>query len=479
MRGKQPDVCAGISPVQTGGHSRRAVLAGGVTTGLAALSIPAQAGATSQTVPPSEFKALAPDTRLTVNRERAYRIMKDYGVDVLVGAMEINARYLTNMRSIYADLGQKNRIIGVMTANQDDPIIAILPGGFDVQRYADPQISGREFSTYTYVQNADEYEGRSRLSLDDEPQASKASRRIRPEGASISQAERLWEDARSSADAATSELALRQVLREITTKNSTIAIDDAGIERTLKRYGMTDYSFVDARNLFRRIRTVKSPVEIDRLRVAAKLHGQSVRAMFSNVEPGMRYEDIQAAFFTEVAKRGGRPDILAAGMVGGLRSGELVRDEPLLIDGVAHWDGYVGDFGRTLVLGSASLKLERRAKVIKQMVEASFALVRPGISYDELSKTGREIGRKIDPSFPIGVGPHSVGMQHTDDPFEDGYPFDVRGKTVLEAGMVITLDMPVIEPGWGSTHMETMLLVTPDGAEWLDEHDDVLHQAAG
>jgi Xaa-Pro aminopeptidase len=55
-------------------------------------------------------------------------------------------------------------------------------------------------------------------------------------------------------------------------------------------------------------------------------------------------------------------------------------------------------------------------------------------------------------------------------------PFMVREDVVLEAGMVITVDLPTLEPGWGSTHMESLILIKPDGAEWLDKSDDPLYE---
>ena len=114
--------------------------------------------------------------------------------------------------------------------------------------------------------------------------------------------------------------------------------------------------------------------------------------------------------------------------------------------------------------------------VLRRLVPAMFERVKPGIRYSELRQQGAELVRKFGARFNVGIGPHSVGMQHTDDAARDDLPFSVRADSMLEAGMTITLDMPTIEPGWGSTHMESLMLVTRDGAEWLDPYDDPLYE---
>jgi hypothetical protein len=67
-----------------------------------------------------------------------------------------------------------------------------------------------------------------------------------------------------------------------------------------------------------------------------------------------------------------------------------------------------------------------------------------------------------------------LGLQHTDDP--QGR-FDPPGKTAdraLEADMVINVDMPHLEIGWGAVHIEDTARVTGDGCEPLTSMDAAL-----
>jgi Xaa-Pro aminopeptidase len=70
------------------------------------------------------------------------------------------------------------------------------------------------------------------------------------------------------------------------------------------------------------------------------------------------------------------------------------------------------------------------------------------------------------PEFVLAV-PHSIGLQHTDDPAPMTLAGPDYGDPVLEPDMVINVDLPYIEVGWGAVHLEDTLLVTRDGCEPL------------
>jgi len=221
---------------------------------------------------------------------------------------------------------------------------------------------------------------------------------------------------------------------------------------------------------------VKSAVEIERMRRVSELNSAAGRASMAAFQPGMTMADIEALFFTEAARRGGRPNFIIAGMTQGLRQGELVRHKPLLVDCAATLDVYSGDFARTVVLGAPLRLLSERAQITGRVAEAPTATLKPGQLYSEIRARGQALLKQMGGNFPMGTGPHSVGMQHSGGPWRDDVPFQVREDVRLEAGMIITVDLPTLEPGWGSMHMESLILIKPDGAEWMDRIDDPLYE---
>jgi Xaa-Pro aminopeptidase len=457
--------------------SRREVMMG-VAAGLGATGIAATASAATGAATAQAVKALREDGRLPVNRERAYKLMKEAGIDALVGAGEFNSRYLTNMRSVMSEMGMPFRIIGVMPADPSKPIIAIMPS-VDIGRHTTPGREWPELVTYSGPSNVELYANLTNIPAGQDVPAVPARFWPADESAKLNDIEKLWEEnsaKRPTMNAASPELALRKVLQELGLSKARIGIDEPAIADALAQYGMAEIKPVPADNLFRKLRMVKSPVELDRMRTVSKLNSEAGRATMQRLALGMEFEDVQAVFFEELAKRGGRPAFLVAGMTSGLRSGRLVKHEPFLIDCVGRFQGYCGDFARTLVFGTPPKELEKRSKIIGQLAQATFETLKPGVKYSEIRAVGAATLKKLGGDFQVGVGPHSVGMQHSDDAGRDDMPFPVRADTVLEAGMVITVDLPTLEPGWGSTHMESLILITKDGAEWLDKHDDPLYE---
>ena len=67
--------------------------------------------------------------------------------------------------------------------------------------------------------------------------------------------------------------------------------------------------------------------------------------------------------------------------------------------------------------------------------------------------------------------PHSVGLEHTDDPKSVGGQQGQAADTVLEKNMVLNVDMPFTEIGWGSVHLEDTVRITADGFETLTSGD--------
>jgi Xaa-Pro aminopeptidase len=115
------------------------------------------------------------------------------------------------------------------------------------------------------------------------------------------------------------------------------------------------------------------------------------------------------------------------------------------------------------VLGEPSGEHRRRFAALRAGWDALRPLLRPGTRYSELERVAIETVRGNGfPEFRY-VTPHGLGLEHTDDPKPLGAQPGTKPDQVLEAGMVINVDMPYTEIGWGSLHLEDTTLVTPDG----------------
>ena len=66
-----------------------------------------------------------------------------------------------------------------------------------------------------------------------------------------------------------------------------------------------------------------------------------------------------------------------------------------------------------------------------------------------------------------------MGLEQTDQPRPTGAepPGSFDADLTFEDGMVCTLDMPYHEPGWGTTHVEDIMVVRANGAFALSSGD--------
>ena len=78
---------------------------------------------------------------------------------------------------------------------------------------------------------------------------------------------------------------------------------------------------------------------------------------------------------------------------------------------------------------------------------------------------------QVDASFAIN--PHSVGLNHTDEPSKYDFGLWEKDDIELVENMVLSVDMPVLDNGLGGTaHLEDLVLIGKDGPELLNTSDD-------
>ena len=88
--------------------------------------------------------------------------------------------------------------------------------------------------------------------------------------------------------------------------------------------------------------------------------------------------------------------------------------------------------------------------------------------FSDIGRIGREALRKAGHDYTVAFKPHSVGLEHEDQPRAgiDGRPCDIE----LADGMVLSVDCPLLDVGVGGTaHLEDLTLITADGSRPLHE----------
>jgi Xaa-Pro dipeptidase len=224
----------------------------------------------------------------------------------------------------------------------------------------------------------------------------------------------------------------------------------------------------EAGPLLRDVRVVKTPREIDLLREAAVRTDEAIATAFAGVAEGDTELDVQAIYQTELASlhtlpfltsiTSGRRTVFPNGQAGSrvLENGDLVR-----FDGGGRYRLYAADLARMAVVGGASDKQRSYYGAVKEGLETAISHVKAGAFARDVFNSAVEATRAAGIAhYERSHCGHGIGIENYDTPYISSASSDV-----LEEGMVICLETPYYELGWGGIQVEDTLLVTANGAE--------------
>ena len=218
------------------------------------------------------------------------------------------------------------------------------------------------------------------------------------------------------------------------------------------------------------LRIVKEAEEVELLRAVASIAGRAFDRVRAAIRPGLRERDV--AFLLEQTFRELGADgpafetIVAAGERGALPHGRasdrvLSRGDMVVVDFGATAAGYHSDTTRTIVVGEPTPEQGRVIEAVRQAQLESIALMKPGVTADEIDRRARDALAAEQHAFGHGLG-HGIGLQVHERPYLS--PTD---HTALRPGMVITNEPGIYIPGWGGVRLEEMVLITDTEPEVL------------
>jgi Xaa-Pro aminopeptidase len=239
---------------------------------------------------------------------------------------------------------------------------------------------------------------------------------------------------------------------------------------------------LDATPLLGAARAVKTPQEVERMRLANEIAAGATEHVRERLRPGMRESEVGAMWNAWVHGHGtgfeGKVE-LAHGFSlvwsgPGIRtftatgSREIQEREPTLLEIWVVADGYWADHTKNLVPGELDSRYVELEDRLASVYDGAIAFCRPGASLAELDRSVREAlaaaGYPGQPSHPIC---HGVGARAHEPP----YAHQAGGGTV-EAGMVLALEPGVYWPEGGGLRLEDNFHVTAAGAEKLSPFPD-------
>ncbi len=235
--------------------------------------------------------------------------------------------------------------------------------------------------------------------------------------------------------------------------------------------------------LLKDLRIQKDDTEIALIRKALTVAETSFLQFKQTIREGMTEK--QAAWTLEKLMRENGADSLSFDVIAASGSqsalphaipGEKTfrAGEPLLFDFGAKVDGYCSDTTRTLIMGRTESQFEEVYHTVFEAQKKGVAAIRPGAKASDVDAAARTYidSTKFEGKFAHSLG-HGVGMAIHESP-----RLSRLDETILEKGMVVTVEPGIYIPDWGGIRLENMILVTEDGAEVLNQtgYNDYLIQ---
>ncbi len=229
-------------------------------------------------------------------------------------------------------------------------------------------------------------------------------------------------------------------------------------------------------------RMVKEPIEIEALCEAIKMAQDAFTSLSKSLSPSQTEKNVADELERLMRSMGAQcaafPIIVAAGSNAALPhaipSQHCIGNENLLlIDwGASSPSGYKSDLTRVLDTHSFSKtkgqtetkdKLRKIYSIVLGAQKAAFNTIKPGVKALEVDNAARQFiaDAGFGDYFGHGLG-HGIGLQIHEAPW-----FRPGSETILEPGMVFTLEPGIYLPGWGGVRIEDNILVTSSGAQYL------------
>jgi len=241
--------------------------------------------------------------------------------------------------------------------------------------------------------------------------------------------------------------------------------------KKLKEFCPRNAKLVPATGLVESIREVKDEAEIDQIKNCLKLHFKAIDFMKKVVRPGLNERQVALKLEGFVKSHGAEfsfPPIIASGPNScyphAKATDRIIRNnENVLLDFGIDLNGYKSDLTRNFFLGRIAPRVKQVFDALTLAQREAISLIKPGISCAAVDIQARKVLRKFGLAkyFGHSLG-HGVGLDIHESP-----RLSSQSKSILEAGMIVTVEPGVYIPHQFGIRVEDMVLVTKEGCEVL------------
>ena len=230
--------------------------------------------------------------------------------------------------------------------------------------------------------------------------------------------------------------------------------------------------------------SIKTPDEIDKMRIAGRLGGEVLKMIRPHVKPGISTSELdrichdyivneQQAIPAPLNYRGFPKSICTSvnhvvchGIPGDkvLKKGDAVNIDITVIK-----DGFHGDTSKMFFVGKPAVAVERLAQISHECMKIGIGMVKPGIHLGDIGHAIQKHAEAHHCSIVREYCGHGIGREFHEDPQVLHYGKPGTGMQ-LEAGMTFTIE-PMVNAGKRHTKLlpDGWTVVTKDhslSAQW-------------
>jgi Xaa-Pro aminopeptidase len=227
----------------------------------------------------------------------------------------------------------------------------------------------------------------------------------------------------------------------------------------------------DALFVLERLRAIKTPVELEKLRIASDAVIDSMQAVFQNFGPGATKAEMTEALRREETLRGLTFDycLIAAGSSHNRAPSEQrwEKGDVLSLDSGGNYHGYIGDVARMGVAGEPDAELVDLLAEVEAIEQASMKPIKAGVMGKEIYAAANAVLHKSKVHNHTHFLAHGMGLVSHEAPRltnSGPVPYDAYdADRPLETGMVVSVETTLQHPQRGFIKLEDTVVVTPTG----------------
>ena len=240
------------------------------------------------------------------------------------------------------------------------------------------------------------------------------------------------------------------------------------------RKAFSNSELVDALFVLERLRAIKTPAELAKLKIASDAVIESMEAVFKQFGPGATKAEMTEALRREETMRGLTFDYCLITVGPSLNRAPSDqrwqnKGDVLSLDSGGNYHGYIGDVCRMGVIGEPDAELIDLLAEVETIEQASMKPIRPGALGKEIYAAANVPLQKSKLHNHIEFLAHGMGLVSHEAPRLTNtgpVPYDAYdAERPLETGMVVSVETTLKHPQRGFIKLEDTVVVTPTGFE--------------